>query len=186
VLRRIIDLGDRKHVVSPEDLPYIISDVLKTPHEQMVRVQHYHVSVANDAEPHAEVTLTYQGNVEKAEAGGVGGYDAFMNAVKKAAGAFDLSIPMLEDFKLRIPPGGKTGALVETTITWKRELPVAKGRKPQTDSFRTMGVDSDQMGSAVIATEKMLNSVAQPRRKKGDAGGTRKQARVRRKSAGTK
>jgi D-citramalate synthase len=186
VLRRIIDLGDRKHVVSPEDLPYIISDVLKTPHEQMVRVQHYHVSVANDAEPHAEVTLTYQGNVEKAEAGGVGGYDAFMNAVKKAAGAFDLSVPMLDDFRLRIPPGGKTGALVETTITWRRELPVAKGRKPQTDSFTTMGVDSDQMGSAVIATEKMLNSVAQPHRKKGDAGGTRKQARVRRKSAGTK
>ena len=123
---------------------------------------------------------------EQAEAGGVGGYDAFMNAVKKASSAFDLPIPKLEDFKLRIPPGGKTGALVETTITWRRELPAPKGRKPQTDSFTTMGVDSDQMGSAVIATEKMLNSVAQPRRTSAQTGSNRKSSRARRKGAGTK
>ena len=31
VLRRIVELGDKKHNVTPEDLPLIIADVLKTP-----------------------------------------------------------------------------------------------------------------------------------------------------------
>ena len=160
VLRRIIELGDRKHVVSPEDLPYIIADVLKTPEEQMLRVEHYRVRVSTGETPAAEVTLTYRGNVEKAEASGGGGYDAFMNAVKKAAKVFELEIPKLHDFKVRIPPGGRTGALVETQVTWRRER-VAKGRrKPSFETFSTMGVDSDQMASAVIATEKMLNAIA--------------------------
>ena len=38
VLRRIVELGDKKHTVVPEDLPFIIADVLKTPDEQLVRV----------------------------------------------------------------------------------------------------------------------------------------------------
>lgn len=160
VLRRIVELGDKKHVVSPEDLPYIIADVLKTPADQMLRVTDYRVLVGSSESPHAEVTLSYRGNVEKAEASGDGGYDAFMNALKKAAKRFDLDIPMLADYKVRIPPGGRTGALVETLVTWRREL-TSRGRgKPTAETFSTMGVDSDQMAAAVIATEKMLNRIA--------------------------
>ena len=33
VLQRIIELGDKKHTVSVEDLPYLIADVLKSPGE---------------------------------------------------------------------------------------------------------------------------------------------------------
>ena len=53
---------------------------------------------------------------------------------------------------MRIPPGGRTSALVETVITWRG----ANGR----DSWSTLGVDTDQLAAAVIATEKMLNAVA--------------------------
>ena len=35
VLQRVIELGDKKHQISAEDLPYIIADVLKTPGEQL-------------------------------------------------------------------------------------------------------------------------------------------------------
>ncbi len=160
VLKRIIELGDRKHVVSPEDLPYIIADVLKTPADQMLRVAHYRVTVATNEPPWAEVTLTLHGNVEKADASGDGGYDAFMNALKKAAVPFGLEIPKLEDFKVRIPPGGRTGALVETQVTWRRELPGSGREAAGVETFATIGVDSDQMASAVIATEKMLNAIA--------------------------
>ena len=160
VLRRIVELGDKKHVVSPEDLPYIIADVLKTPADQMLRVAHYRVIVGSEEQPLAEVTLTHQGNVEKAEATGDGGYDAFMNALKKAAKRFDLDIPMLADFKVRIPPGGRTTALVETHVTWRRD-PAASGESaPGPETFSTIGVDSDQLAAAVIATEKMLNAIA--------------------------
>ncbi len=180
VLRRIIELGDKKHVVSPEDLPYIIADVLKAPAEQMFRVHHYRVVVAQDDTPLAEVTLAYEGNVEKAEASGDGGYDAFMNALKKAARAFEIEIPKLADFKVRIPPGGRTGALVETQVTWQPGT--GKAGRGQGETFTTLGVDSDQMAAAVIATEKMLNLVA-AQRKPATTGKTRRAPRKPRKTA---
>jgi D-citramalate synthase len=155
VLRRIVELGDKKHTVTPEDLPYIIADVLQTPAEQRVRVEAYRVSVAKGAIPSAEVTVAYRGQSSRAEATGDGGYDAFMNALKRAVEPFGLEIPRLEDYRVRIPPGGRTEALVETVIAWHG------GRE---GSFKTLGVDSDQMAAAVIATEKMLNLVAGARR----------------------
>ena len=51
---------------------------------------------------------------------------------------------------MRIPPGGKTDALVETRIAWERS-----GERP----LITIGVDSDQLAAAIQATEKMLNLV---------------------------
>jgi len=191
VLKRIIELGDKKHVVSPEDLPYVIADVLKTPKEHMLRVEHYRVMVATDEAPAAEVTLSYRGDVEKAEASGDGGYDAFMQALKKAARVFGLELPTLHDFKVRIPPGGRTGALVETTVTWRRELTGkaasktgAAGSKGGFETFITIGVDSDQLAAAVIATEKMLNAIAPAPAKQSRARTTRKAPRGRKNAAG--
>ena len=110
------------------------------------------VTVGSEEQPLAEVTLTHQGNVEKAEATGDGGYDAFMNALRKAMKKLGVALPKLTDFRVRIPPGGRTAALVETVIAW--ESPEREG-----GSFSTLGVDSDQIAAAVIATEKMLNAV---------------------------
>ena len=115
------------------------------------------LSVARGETPSAELTLAFRGRVAKAEATGDGGYDALMNAVRKAVKGFGLEIPALEDFRVRIPPGGRTEALVETLITWRLG----------DETFSTLGVDSDQLAAAVIATEKMLNLVAaRPRRKR--------------------
>jgi D-citramalate synthase len=156
VLQRIVDLGDKKHTVVPEDLRFIIADVLKTPPEQLLRVESWHVDVRSGTLPRAEVTVAFRGRRSKGAATGDGGYDAFMNALRKAVAPFRLEIPRLEDFRVRIPPGGRTGALVETLITWQGE---AGG-----ESFSTLAVDSDQMAAAVVATEKMLNAVAARRR----------------------
>ncbi len=186
VLRRIVELGDRKHVVSPEDLPYIIADVLKTPEGQMLRVEHYGVVVGTNETPSADVSLGYRGDIEKASATGDGGYDAFMNALKKAAKVFGIEIPKLHDFKVRIPPGGRTGALVETQVTWRREVAAKNRGKRHFETFSTMGVDSDQMASAVIATEKMLNAIApkpSDRSARSEENGGAKPARGRRKAS---
>ncbi len=152
VLDRIVKLGDKKHTVVPEDLRFIIADVLKTPKEQMVRIEDYSVSVGSRSEPRATVAVAYGGQTSTAEASGGGGYDALMNAMKKAVRRFGLDVPRLQDFRVRIPPGGRTSALVETLITWR-------GPKGE-EGFSTLGVDSDQLAAAVIATEKMLNAVA--------------------------
>jgi D-citramalate synthase len=157
VLRRIVELGDKKHQVVPEDLRFLIADVLKTPAEQFVRVESYHVTVGTGALPEADVTLTHRKKRSSAKATGDGGYDAFMNALKKAAARFRIAVPQLEDYRVRIPPGGRTGALVETVITWKGS--------GEGESFTTLGVDSDQLAAAVIATEKMLNAVAARRKR---------------------
>jgi D-citramalate synthase len=140
--------------VAPEDLRFIIADVLKTPPEHMVRVESYHVTVGNEELPEASVRVAYHGERAEAKATGDGGYDAFMNALKKAVEAFGLVLPRLADFRVRIPPGGRTSALVETVITW-RSPDDAEG-----EGFSTLGVDSDQIAAAVTATEKMLNVVA--------------------------
>jgi D-citramalate synthase len=157
VLQRVIDLGDKKHTVSVEDLPYIIADVLKTPSELRARVVSWRVRVGTKETPTAELTLEYLGRRAKARATGDGGYDAFMNALARAARRFGLELPRLEDFRVRIPPGGRTAALVETVITWRPATGDAA-------TFSTLGVDSDQLAAAVIATEKMLNATA-PRAK---------------------
>ena len=153
VLQRIVELGDKKHTVVPEDLRFIIADVLKTPKEQQLRVEDYRVVAASQELPAAEVTLAYRGRSARAEATGDGGYDAFMNALKKAARRFKIKVPRLVDYRVRIPPGGRTGALVETLITWK-------GEGNEESNFSTLGVDTDQLAAAVIATEKMLNLMA--------------------------
>ena len=157
VLQRIIELGDRKNTITPEDLPYIIADVLKAPEEQLVRVESYHVAVGGDEEPKAAVKISFGGAVEEAEATGDGGYDAFMNAVRRAARSFKIEVPRLADYRVRIPPGGRSTALVETVISWRRDASTRPG--PGNETFSTIGVDSDQLGAAVIATEKMLNAV---------------------------
>ena len=162
VLQRIIELGDRKHTVTPEDLPYIIADVLKAPAEQLVRIDQYHVEVGSDTTPRATVTLSFGGKIEEADAKGDGGYDALMNAVRKAARNLGIDVPRLADYRVRIPPGGRTGAIVETVITWRPEG-AARTTQHAEDTFSTIGVDSDQLAAAVIATEKMLNAGISPR-----------------------
>jgi D-citramalate synthase len=152
VLQRIVELGDKKHAVVPEDLRFIIADVLKTPADHMLRVESYHVTVGNEDHPRASVRVAYRKKHSVAESTGDGGYDAFMNALKKAVKKFGIEVPRLQDFRVRIPPGGRTSALVECVITWRSD--------DTEEGFSTLGVDSDQIAAAVIATEKMLNVVA--------------------------
>ena len=68
----------------------------------------------------------------------------------------------LIDYEVRIPPGGRTDALVEATITWA----LGGGR-----TMTTTGVDSDQLVAAVLATEKILNHVAVSTAPAADAQG---------------
>jgi D-citramalate synthase len=152
VLQRIVELGEHKNRINVEDLPYIIADVLKSPADQRVRVVSYRVVVGTNETPQAEIVLAYRNKKSTAKASGGGGYDAFMNAIRKAAKKLQLEVPRLADFRVRIPPGGRTTALVETVITWKSE-------DDALENLTTLGVDSDQLAAAVIATEKMLNAV---------------------------
>jgi D-citramalate synthase len=150
VTQRIIELGDRKEVVTQDDLPYIISDVLDSNRiREKVQLENYVLTHSKNLRPSATLRIRINGETFEEHAQGDGQYDAFMNALKKVYNYKKIELPSLTDYAVRIPPGGKTDALCETIITW-----MYKGRE-----FKTRGLDSDQTVSAIQATQKMLNII---------------------------
>lgn len=150
VTQRIIELGDRKEVVTQEDLPYIISDVLDSNNiKEKVYVENYLLTHSKNLRPSVTIKIEIEGEVFEEQAQGDGQYDAFMNALKKVYKQRKTELPVLTDYAVRIPPGGKSDALCETIITW------SYGER----EFKTRGLDSDQTVSAIKATQKMLNVI---------------------------
>lgn len=150
VTQRIIELGDRKEVVTKEDLPYIISDVLDSySYEEKIKVDSYVLTHAKGLRPSTSIALTIDDKTYEENAQGDGQFDAFMNAIRSIFRKKKMVLPDLIDYAVRIPPGSHSDALCETIITWK---------SPDKE-FKTRGLDSDQTVSAIKATEKMLNII---------------------------
>jgi len=150
VTKKIIELGDRKEAVTQEDLPYIISDVLDTSAVvENVKIVNYVLTHSKNLRPSSTLELKIGDVVYQESAQGDGQYDAFMNALKMIYEKKGKNLPLLTDYSVRIPPGGKTDALCETIITWN-----VNGKE-----FKTRGLDSDQTVSAIEATRKMLNKI---------------------------
>ena len=151
VTQRIIELGDRKEQVTQDDLPFIVSDVLKhSAPEDKVKLVSYMVSLAYGLRPMASVKVEIDGQQYEDNALGDGQYDAFVKAMRKIyRERLGRTFPVLENYAVSIPPGGRTDALVQTVITWRN------GDK----LLRTRGLDADQTEAAIKATIKMLNIV---------------------------
>lgn len=151
VTQRITELGDRKEMVTQDDLPFIVSDVLKhSAPEDKVKLVSYMVSLAYGLRPMASVKVEIDGQQYEDNALGDGQYDAFVKAMRKIyRERLGRTFPVLENYAISIPPGGRTDALVQTVITWRN------GDK----LLRTRGLDADQTEAAIKATIKMLNIV---------------------------
>ncbi len=152
VLERVIELGDQNKTITQEDLPFLIADLEGDRKENEFEILSCVVTSGKGVLPSANLAIRFQKETYKEIGNGDGGYDAFMDALSKIMKRLNLELPSLIDYQVRIPPGGKTSALVETIITW--------GKSPDSEeenTFRTVGVDSDQITAAIKATEKMLN-----------------------------
>ena len=151
VTQRITELGDRKEMVTQDDLPFIVSDVLKhSAPEDKVKLVSYMVSLAYGLRPMASVKVEIDGQQYEDNAIGDGQYDAFVKALRKIyRERLGRSFPTLENYAVTIPPGGRTDALVQTVITWRNGDKI----------LRTRGLDADQTEAAIKATIKMLNIV---------------------------
>jgi len=150
VTERIIQLGDKKELVTQEDLPYIISDVLKqTTGEEPVKILNYSLSLTQGLKPIATVMLEINNIVYQETSAGDGQYDAFMKALRNIYKTQGRSLPVLTNYEVTIPPGGRTDAFVQTVIFWSYE----------NKNFRTSGLDADQTEAAIKATVKMLNII---------------------------
>lgn len=151
VTRRITELGDRKELVTQDDLPYIVSDVLKhNAPEDKVKIVNYMVSTSCGLKPIAIIKVNINGVDYEAEQTGDGQYDAFVKALRKIYKEnLNRTFPLLDNYQVSIPPGGRTDALVQAVITWR------DGDR----YWRTRGLDADQTEAAIKATMKMLNMV---------------------------
>jgi D-citramalate synthase len=147
VTQRVVELGDKKEFITKEDLPFIIADVLgNAPKEEKIKIKNYYTTHVYNLKPVASVSILIGKQVYEATSTGDGQYDAFMQALKKIYDTLRKRFPKLNNYAVRIPPGGRTDALVETIITWELDY-----------EFKTRGLDSDQTTAAIKATIKMLN-----------------------------
>jgi D-citramalate synthase len=150
VLKEVVRLANMKKTVTPADLPFLISGALHSAELLYIRVIDFESISRHGKLPKVKITLKVGDNTIDTCASGDGAYDAFVKALKKGLRKFKLNMAKLVDYEVRIPPGGHTNALVETTITWS----LNDGK-----TLVTTGVDSDQLVSAIRATEKMLNLI---------------------------
>lgn len=150
VTERVIELGDKKETVTQEDLPYIVSDILKdTAAEPRIRILNYSLSLTQGLRPAATLKIEIDGQAYEQSASGDGQYDAFVSALRKIYAALRRPFPTLTNYSVSIPPGGRTDALVQTIISWNFD-----GK-----DFKTRGLDADQTEAAIKATIKMLNKI---------------------------
>ena len=150
VTARVIELGDKKELVSLDELPYIVSDVLKNEQDtQVVKILNYSLSLSYGLRPVATVQMEINGKTYEQTAAGDGQYNAVSKAMWKIYKSLNKATPELLDYVVVIPPGGKTDAFVQTIITWRFNDKV----------FKTRGLDGDQTVAAIKATIKMLNII---------------------------
>ena len=151
VTQRVVELGDKKEMMTAEDLPFIVADVLKSGHStnDSIRIENYSLQLTKGMKPAAMLKVSIDGTEYETSSNGDGQYNAFMKALWKIYDRLGKKHPLLADYQVTIPPGGKTDALVATTIVWDMD-----GHE-----FKTRGIDSDQTEAAIKATVKMLNII---------------------------
>ncbi|MBQ7852210.1 MAG: 2-isopropylmalate synthase [Muribaculaceae bacterium] len=151
VTQRIIELGDKKELVTQGELPYIVADVIKQNSlPDKVRIINYALNISQGLRPMATIKLAIGDDEFQESAVGDGQYDAFVKAVRNIyTERLHREFPTLTNYSVNIPPGGQTDALVHTTITWDFHGHMLK----------TRGLDADQTEAAIQATIKMLNII---------------------------
>lgn len=147
VLQEIVKLGDSKAVITSDDLPFIIADVLENREYRYIELLNCYISSGMDVDSTASLRVSVHDTIHNATGSGNGGFAAFIAAVSQILDKLEFTMPALLDYEVHIPRGGNTSALTECIITWKiddREL-------------KTRGVDSNQVLAGVKATMRMIN-----------------------------
>lgn len=147
LLQRVVRLGDQKSSITADDLPFIIADLLERNDYNYVELLNCSINSGLDLESTVSIRVRVNNQIFKTSGSGNGGFDAFIGAMKKVLDKETFNFPELVDYQLRIPPGGKTSALTECTVTWAVE----------NEQFTTRGVNANQVLAGIGATIRMIN-----------------------------
>ncbi|MGB0845193.1 MAG: alpha-isopropylmalate synthase regulatory domain-containing protein [Thiolinea sp.] len=149
VLERVVSMGDSKQNMTLDDLPFIIADVVESSDYQYIKLLDCSISSSLNNASTAEIVFDINGKEYRNSGQGNGGFDAFIKATKQIMRETeDFELPMLADYEVRIPKGGKTDALTECLTTWELD---------NKQTLRTRGVHSNQVFAAMQATLRMIN-----------------------------
>ncbi|OGT36178.1 MAG: 2-isopropylmalate synthase [Gammaproteobacteria bacterium RBG_16_51_14] len=147
VLKRIVKLGDSKQTITPDDLPFIIADVMESKDYHHIKLLKCSITSGLDLESTVSIQVDVGGNIYKASGTGNGGFDAFIDAINKVLGKQEYTLPKLQNYEVRIPKGGQTNALTECIITWQ----TGNG------TMKTRGVHANQVFAAILAALRIIN-----------------------------
>jgi len=148
LLQRVVRLGDQKESISSDDLPFLIADMLERNDYNYVELLNCSINSGLELESTVSVRVRVNNEIYKTSGSGNGGFDAFIGAMKKVLDKEKFSFPELVDYQLRIPPGGKTNALTECSVTWVDD---------QGEQLTTRGVNANQVLAGIGATIRMIN-----------------------------
>lgn len=147
VLQRVVQLGDSKHTISSEDLPFIIADVMESKEYHHITLMNCYISSGMNVESTASVRVSFEGEEAQGSGSGNGGFAAFFDAIEQILKSRNFVMPALTDYEVHIPRGGNIDALTECIISWDW----------QGQEFKTRGVDANQVLAGVKAAMRMIN-----------------------------
>jgi len=147
VLARIIKLGDSKQIITTDDLPFIIADVLESKSYHHIKLLNCTITSGFNLESTVSLRVEVKGETHLSSGSGNGGFDAFIDAINKVMKLHDYTLPALLDYEVRIPKGGHTNAITECVITWDC----------QNKTRRTRGVHSNQVFASILAALRIIN-----------------------------
>ncbi|MFA5496001.1 MAG: alpha-isopropylmalate synthase regulatory domain-containing protein [Porticoccaceae bacterium] len=148
VLARIVKMGDSKHQITLDDLPFIIADVMESKEYKHIRLLDCVISSRLNENSRVDIEVELQGQVYTASGEGNGGFDAFIDAIQSVLAGRGIRLPDLVDYEVKIPKGGNTNALTECVVTW---------RGVGSRLVKTRGVHANQVFAAVLATLRVIN-----------------------------
>ena len=147
VLSRIVKLGDSKELITAEDLPFIIADVLESKSYEHIKLLNCTITSGLDLDSTVSIDVEINGKNFQSSGSGNGGFDAFIFAINKVLESEQYRLPGLLDYEVRIPKGGNTNALTECVITWDCV----------NSETKTRGVHSNQVFAAILAALRIIN-----------------------------
>lgn len=147
VLERVVALGDSKQLLTAEDLPFIIADVLESKTYKHIRLVNCSINSSMGVESTASIRVNVKGLEYSGTGRGNGGFAAFMNALEEILQPLGFHLPKLKDYEVHIPRGGETNALTEAIITWETNE----------RDMKTRGVDANQVFASIKAAMRMVN-----------------------------
>jgi D-citramalate synthase len=147
VLARIVKLGDSKALITTDDLPFIIAEVLESKEYHHIKLLNCSITSGLDLKSTISIRVDVDGDIRQAVGSGSGGFDAFIAAMNDVLASKNYTLPTLLDYEVRIPKGGHTDALTECVITWD-----CNGQE-----MKTRGLHSNQVFAGILAALRIVN-----------------------------